>query len=55
MVGARSGRVFRLGDNLRVRLINVIIDERKIDFELAETRSAPQSVRGPWARRRGRR
>src|SRR4030095_6206128 len=25
MVGARSGRVFRLGDHLRVRLINVII------------------------------
>ena len=55
MVGARSGRVFRLGDNLRVRLINVIIDERKIDFELAETRTAQQGVRGPWARRRGRR
>ena len=55
LVGARSGRVFRLGDHLRVRLINVIIDERKIDFELAEARSAPQAVRGPWQRRRGRR
>ena len=55
LVGARSGRVFRLGDHLRVRLINVIIDERKIDFELAETRSAPPVIRGPWQRRRGRR
>lgn len=55
MVAARSGRVFRLGDHLRVRLINVIIDERKIDFELAEVRSAPRQVRGPWQRRRGRR
>jgi ribonuclease R len=55
LVGARSGRVFRLGDHLRVRLINVIIDERKIDFELAETRSAPQMARGPWVRRRGKR
>jgi ribonuclease R len=55
MVGARSGRVFRLGDHLRVRLINVIIDERKIDFELAETGTQRQAVRGPWQRRRGKR
>jgi ribonuclease R len=55
MVGARSGRVFRLGDHLRVRLINVIIDERKIDFELAEAGTQRQMVRGPWQRRRGRR
>jgi ribonuclease R len=54
IVGARSGRTFRLGDHLRVRLINVIIDERKIDFELAEARSQPQQVRGPWRKRRGR-
>ncbi|MBB6091468.1 ribonuclease R [Povalibacter uvarum] len=55
LVGARSGRVFRLGDHLRVRLINVIIDERKIDFELAEARQGPPVIRGPWQRRRGRR
>ncbi len=54
MVAARSGRVFKLGDHLRVRLINVIIDERKIDFELAETRAGARQVRGPWQRRRGR-
>jgi ribonuclease R len=54
MVGARSGRVFRLGDHLRVRLINVIIDERKIDFELADTGGA-RAIRGPWQRRKGRR
>ena len=51
MVGERSGRIFRLGDHLRVRLINVIIDERKIDFELAETKSQPQHARNPWRRR----
>ena len=45
MVGARSGRVFRLGDHLRVRLINVIIDERKIDFELAEQRRRARDPR----------
>ena len=54
MVAARSGRVFKLGDHLRVRLINVIIDERKIDFELAEARAGARQVRGPWQRRRGR-
>jgi ribonuclease R len=54
LVGARSGRTFRLGDHLRVRLINVVIDERKIDFELAEQRGEARVVRGPW-RRRGRR
>ena len=54
MVGSRGGRVFRLGDHLRVRLINVIIDERKIDFELAETRQSARVVRGPWRRRKGR-
>jgi ribonuclease R len=54
MVGARSGRAFRLGDHLRVRLVNVVIDERKIDFELAEARADQRAVRGPWARRRGR-
>jgi ribonuclease R len=56
LVGARSKRVYRLGDHLRVRLINVIIDERKIDFELANVdrsiHAGPQAVRGPWRRRR---
>ncbi len=55
IVGARSGRTFRLGDHLRVRLVNVVIDERKIDFELAEVRAEERLIRGPWARRRGRR
>ena len=55
MVGSRSGRTFRLGDHLRVRLINVIIDERKIDFELAEARPQARAAGGPWQRRKGRR
>jgi ribonuclease R len=54
LVGARSGRVFRLGDHLRVRLINVIVDERKIDFELAEARDSRQFGAHPWQRRRAR-
>ena len=54
LVGGRSGRTFRLGDHLRVRLINVIVDERKIDFELVDSRGSRQMIRGPWQRRRGR-
>ncbi len=50
MVGERSKRVFRLGDHLKVRLINVIIDERKIDFELAERPRASEQDRHPWQR-----
>jgi len=35
LVGERKGRRFRLGDALKVRVIDVRLDERKIDFELA--------------------
>lgn len=54
LIGQRSKRVFRLGDHLRVRLINVVIDERKIDFELAERPRAAESTRRPHERRRRR-
>ncbi|MDQ2068839.1 ribonuclease R [Natronospira bacteriovora] len=36
MVGERSGRVFRLTDSLKVRVVRVDPDERKIDLEPAE-------------------
>jgi ribonuclease R len=49
LVGERSGRVYRLSDPLRVRLIRVSLEDRKIDFELAD--QPPQLVQG----RRGRR
>ncbi len=52
MVGARSGRAFRLGDHIRVRLNSVSIDERKIDFELADGRKDQQQGRAPFQRRR---
>ncbi len=35
MVGERTGRVFRLGDKLKVKVVRVNLDERKIDFELS--------------------
>jgi ribonuclease R len=34
--GERSGTVYRLGDQVRVRVVRVSLDDRKIDFELAE-------------------
>ncbi|MBC7983945.1 MAG: ribonuclease R, partial [Candidatus Obscuribacterales bacterium] len=54
LVGQRSKRVFKLGDHLRVRLINVVIDERKIDFELAES-AARRSDAGSHGRDTSRR
>ena len=36
MVGERTGRVFRLGQKLRVKVVRVNLEERKIDFELLD-------------------
>jgi ribonuclease R len=49
LIGEHTGRVFRLSDPLRVRLLRVSLEDRKIDFELAE--EPAQVVKG----RRGRR
>ena len=34
MIGERTGNVFRIGDEITVRVINVNKDERAIDFEI---------------------
>lgn len=41
IVGERSGEIFQLGEEIRVRLVQVNLDERKIEFErvLAEGQS----------------
>jgi len=49
LIGEHTGRVFRLSDRLRVRLLRVSLEDRKIDFELAD--EPEQVVKG----RRGRR
>ncbi len=36
IAGERSGRVYRLGDQLRIKVARVDLDERKIDFEPVE-------------------
>jgi ribonuclease R len=42
LTGERTGTVYRLGDRLHVKLAAVNLDERKIDFVLAEpVRAAP--------------
>ncbi len=37
MIGERSRQVFRLGDQLSVKVVAVNLDDRKIDFELVAT------------------
>jgi ribonuclease R len=49
LVGRSSGRVFRLGDRLRVRVSNVSLDDRRVDFELAGTVGEPRRGRRPQA------
>jgi ribonuclease R len=47
MTGERTGRVYRMGDTLRVQVVRVNLDERKVDFVPAEE--------GPREERKGRR
>jgi ribonuclease R len=53
LIGEHTGRVFRLSDRLRVRLLRVSLEDRKIDFELAEdTEQVVMGRRGRRARTR---
>ncbi len=36
LIGERTNRIFRLGDPVRVKVVHVNLDDRKIDFELSE-------------------
>ena len=55
--GECSGRSFRLGDSVEVRVMRVDLDERKIDFELisggSQGKSAPADERAGGAQKRG--
>ncbi|MGB4948617.1 MAG: ribonuclease R [Candidatus Competibacter denitrificans] len=48
--GDRSGQIYRLGDSLRVRVVRVDLDERKIDFELIESGRRDEKPRSPQSR-----
>jgi ribonuclease R len=41
LLGERSGRSFRLGDIIEVQVMRVDLDEKKIDFELADEPPKP--------------
>ena len=43
LLGERSGKQFRLGDRLRVKLVRVDLETSKIDFVLAETKNKAAS------------
>ncbi len=48
--GERSGRVFRLGNPVRIKVMRVDLDERKIDFDLVvEAETGAVSAAGPAA------
>ncbi len=51
--GERSGRSFRLGDSVEVRVMRVDLDERKIDFELISGGSKVAGVGEGGARKGG--
>lgn len=51
LVGDRSGRVYQLGDRIRVSVARVSLDDRKIDFEPVEAAGAERR-RGIGRRRR---
>lgn len=56
LTGERSGKTYRLTDQLRVRLVAVNVDERKLDFvpvEPAEQEAEPKSRKPRRGRRRG--
>ncbi|MGB0459316.1 MAG: ribonuclease R, partial [Porticoccaceae bacterium] len=41
MVGERTGRTFRLGQKVKVKVVRVNLEERKIDFELIDKGFSP--------------
>jgi ribonuclease R len=46
LMGERTHRIFRLGDEVSVKVVQVNLDDRKIDFELSESPSKRRSGAG---------
>lgn len=53
LIGRRSGRRFRLGDRIEVRVARVDVDRRELDLILAELPWDPDRIPGALPRRRG--
>ncbi len=45
MVGERTGKVYRLADKIHVKVVRVDLDERKIDFVLAEQKGSSRKTK----------
>jgi ribonuclease R len=45
LIGDRTHQIYRLGDLVTVRVVQVNLDERKIDFELVQKQSVPDKRR----------
>lgn len=45
LIGERTSRVFRIGDEVRVRVARVDLDERNVDFEMVDMKPRPEKVR----------
>jgi ribonuclease R len=56
LMGERTNKIFRLGDPIQVRVVQVNLDDRKIDFELSEKQaSKPADKPRNKKQRKGRR
>jgi ribonuclease R len=47
MVGERTGRIFKLGQKVKVKVVRVNLEERKIDFELINKGSSQPQTKNP--------
>lgn len=45
MIGERTGNVFRIGDEITVKVVDVNKDERNIDFEIVGMKGTPRRMR----------
>ncbi|MEC0613093.1 S1 RNA-binding domain-containing protein, partial [Bacillus spizizenii] len=45
MIGERTGNVFRIGDEITVKVVDVNKDERNIDFEIVGMKGSPRRPR----------
>jgi len=55
LTGERTGQIYRLGDRLRVKVAAVNLDDRKIDFVLAEQKRKTTAAKPASKRSRSRR
>ncbi len=55
LLGERTGRIYRLADAVRVKVVRVDLDDRKIDFELADGRPERTSEADGRKRTKGKR